>query len=204
LWRIDPRPFGPAFAKAIGAAGFVHALMRSSDVIDIGCQSMLVGNSWGIHAIWADREAKTPPHYMPTGQVTALYSQHHGSGLLRLEATAVPVYKQPFQMGGIRPQAKVAYLDALATADERAVFLHIINRHFDRALPIEVDLSAQAPLSGMARQYMLEGRLNNLPAEGEPAQIGHLTERELPCDGTTLRLTLPPRTVSCIELARKR
>ncbi len=203
LWRMNPRPLTSSFAKGVGAAGFVHALMRSADVIEVGCQSMLVGNSWGIHAIWADREAVTPPHYMPTGQVTAFYSQQHGSDLLSLEASGVPVYSQPYRMGGIRPKDEVAYLDALATADEDAVYLHVINRHFDQDMPITVDLSGQAPLAGTGRHYVLEGRLNDKPAAGEPDQIGRITERELTFDGSDLRLTLPPRTVSCIELPRK-
>ncbi len=38
------------------AAGILHGLMRSADVIEVGCQSMLVGNRWDIHAIHADRE----------------------------------------------------------------------------------------------------------------------------------------------------
>jgi alpha-N-arabinofuranosidase len=203
LWRVEPRPFGPAFAKGVGAAGFIHALMRSADVIDIACQSMLVGNSWGIHAIWADRNGEIAPHYMPTGQVTALYAQHHGPKLLALEATGVPSYAQPLQMGGIRPQTKVAYLDALATGDEAAVFLHVINRHFDQQMAITVDLTAQGAMSGKGRQFMLEGRLNDRPVQGEPRQIGRITERELSYDGKVLRVVLPPRTVSCIELPRR-
>ena len=204
LWRMQPRPFGPSFAKGIGAAGLVHALMRSADVIEVGCQSMLVGNSWGIHAIWADREAKVPPHYMPTGQITAFYSKHHGSDMLALEATGVPSYSQPFRMGGIRPQEKVAYVDALATADEAAVYFHAINRHFDQPMSVTVDLTAHAPLTGTGRHLVLEGRLNDRPAEGEPRQIGRVTEREVTYDGETLKVTLPPRSVSCIELPRKR
>lgn len=202
-WRVQPVPLSSSFAKGVGAAGFVHALMRSADVIDIGCQSMLVGNSWGIHAVWADREGKVPPYYMPTGQVTALYSQHHGHDLLPVEALGVPTYSQPLQMGGIQPAQKVAYLDALATADERTVFFHVINRHFDRPLTITIDLTAQGALAGKARHFMLEGRLSDRPAEGELRQIGRITERELSYDGKVLTIVLPPRTVSCIELPRK-
>jgi alpha-N-arabinofuranosidase len=203
-WGLHPVALNSSFAKGIGAAGFIHALMRSADVVEIGCQSMLVGNSWGIHAICADRDGRIPPYYMPTGQVTMLYSQHHGSRLLAMEATGVPVYSQPLEMGGIKPRAKVAYLDALATANEQTVFFHVINRHFDEAMEITVDVTAQGPLAGNGRHFMLEGRLNDRPAEGEPMQIGTITHRDVAYDGKNLKVVLPARTVSCIELPRKR
>ena len=193
-----------SFAKGIGAAGFVHALMRSADVIEIGCQSMLVGNSWGIHAVWADRQAREPPRYMPTGQVTMLYSLHHGEGLLAMDSAGVPTYRQPFRMGGLRPREKVACVDALATAGPKAVFFHAINRHFERPMAVRVDLVALAPLAARARHYVLRGRLTDRPAAGQPAQIARISESEVLLDGTTLKLTLPPRTVSCIEVPRAR
>jgi len=203
-WTVKPAALNSSFAKGVGAAGFLHALMRSADVIEIGCQSMLVGNSWGIHAIRADRQGKIPPHYMPTGQVTMLYSQHHGSKLLNVEATGIPTYSQPFRMGGIEPSDKVAYLDALATAGEDTVFFHVINRHFDQPIEITIDLTALRPLEDKARLYMLEGRLNDKPARGEPRQIARITHSELSYDGIVLKVLLPARTVSCIELFRQK
>lgn len=203
-WNVRPAPLTSSFAKGVGAAGFLHGLMRSADVIEIGCQSMLVGNSWGIHAIRADREGKIPPRYMPTGQVTMLYSQHHGSKLLKVEASGVPTYTQPFRMGDIKPIEKVAYLDALATADENTVFFHIINRNFDQPMEIKIDLTALGPLANIARHYMLEGRLNDKPTQNEPMQIAQITNSEIAYDGMILKVLLPARTVSCIELPRKK
>lgn len=203
-WRLRPVALDSAYAKGVGAAGFVHALIRSADVIEIGCQSMLVGNSWGIHAIHADRQGEMPPYYMPSGQVTMLYSQHHGSRLLAMEATGVPCYSQPFRMGGIKPIRKVASLDALATANENTVFFHVINRQFEQPIEITLDVTAMGPLAGNAHHYTLEGRLNNRPSQGEPMQIGRITRSEVLYNGKTLRILLPARTVSCIELPRKR
>lgn len=201
-WAVQPAPLTSSFAKGVGAAGFLHGLMRSADVIEIGCQSMLVGNSWGIHAIWADREGKIPPRYMPTGQVTMLYSQHHGSKLLNVEASDIPTYAQPFRMSGIEPREKVAYLDALATAGEDTVFFHVINRHFDKPIEITIDLTDFGPFEDKARHYVLNGRLNDMPAPGEPNQIAEITQSEVAYDGMVLNVLLPARTVSCIELYR--
>ena len=84
------------------------------------------------------------------------------------------------------------------------MFFHAINRHFDQPMAITVDLTAQGQLAGKGRHFMLEGRLSDRPAEGEPRQIGRITEREVSYDGKALQIALPPRTVSCVELPRQR
>ena len=204
-WRIPGAqpPLNSSFAKGIGAAGFIHAFMRSGDVIDIGCQSMLVGNRWGIYAVAADAGARTDPYYMPTGQVTMLYSKHHGKNLLQLESTSIPTFNQPFQMSGIHPQPKVACIDALATAGPDAIYFHAINRHFSRTFNVAVDLSAFADLSATAIHHILSGRLNDKPKPGQPTQIANIHHNPLTLDGPTLNIPLPPRTASSIQITRK-
>lgn len=203
-WGIERWPLNSALAKGVGAAGFLHALMRAGDVVDIGCQSMLVGNSWAIHAIHADREGKQPPYFMPSGQATMLYSHHHGRNRLQVVAENVPTYEQPFTMGGIQPWEKLAYLDAVATAGDAAVFLHVINRSFDRAYAIEIDVAKMGPLDTKAIRHMLTGRLNDTPEKGQSAQVAEIVHTEIEYDGRTLAVTLPARTVSIVEMPRKR
>ena len=205
-WRHDgPRTaLDSSFAKGLGAAGYLHAFMRSGDVIELGCQSMLVGNSWGITAIHADAEGKIPPFYMPTGQVTMFYSQHHGSELLALASRNVPLYEQPYRMGGIVPSKKVAYVDALATAGEKRIYFHAINRSFEQPLDVTVDVSAFDNLKDLAVHHVLEGRLNDVPGPDEPRQIGRTSRRDVHFDGKTLKVTLPLRSVSCIEFVQNR
>ncbi len=203
-WGIGPWPLNSVLAKGIGAAGFLHAMMRAGDVVDIGCQSMLVGNKWGIHAIWADRAGKEPPHYMPSGQATMLYSHHHGPNRLNLVAENVPAYEQLFKMAGINPKEKVACLDALATAGGDAVFFHVINRSFDADYTVAIDVSKLGPLKTTAIRHTLIGRLNDKPEEGQPAQVAEIVHTEIEYDGKTLTATLPARTVSSIEMPRRR
>ena len=164
---------------------------------------MLVGNSWGIHAIWADAKGRIDHHYMPTGQMTMFYSKHHGDKLLALDSSNVPTYEQPYQMGGISPKRKVAYIDALATTDEKRIYLHAINRSFDKSRDVTIDVSAFGGVEGSAVHYVLEGRLNNAPEPNEPRQIGRTGERPVHFDGKILKVTLPERSVSCIEFTRK-
>lgn len=193
-----------ALAKGVGAAGFLHALMRAGDVVDIGCQSMLVGNSWPIHAIYADREGKEPPYFMPSGQATMLYSHHHGRDRLQVVAENVPTFEQPFKMGDIQPWEKLACLDAVATAGEAAVFFHVINRSFDRACAIELDVAEMGPLGMKAIHHMLTGRLNDAPEVGEPVQVAEIVDTEIEYDGRMLTVTLPARTISIIEMPRQK
>jgi alpha-L-arabinofuranosidase len=201
--RRGPDPaLNSSFAKGLGAAGYLHAFMRAADVIELGCQSMLVGNSWGIHAIKADVEAKIPPYYMPTGQVTMFYSKHHGKKLLALESSSVPTYKQPYRMGGIGPKEKVAYVDALATADEKLVYFHAINRSFEQSIDVTIDISAVGRFEGTAVHHVLQGRLNDTPKPNEPRQIGRITKRDIFFKGKSLTITLPNRSISCIEFKR--
>ncbi|MBW7989363.1 MAG: hypothetical protein FVQ84_05010 [Planctomycetes bacterium] len=203
-WRLSgPDPaLNSSFAKGLGAAGYLHAFMRAADVIELGCQSMLVGNSWGIHAIKADVEAKIHPYYMPTGQVTMFYSKHHGEKLLALESSGVPTYKQPYRMGGIGPKRKVAYVDALATEDEKLVYFHAINRSFEKSIDVTVDISALGRFEGRAVHHVLQGRLNDTPKPNEPRQIGRITKRDIFFNGKKLTITLPNRSISCIEFKR--
>jgi len=204
-WRLSgPEPaLNSSYAKGVGAASYVHAFMRAADVIEIGCQSMLVGNSWGIHAIWADKAGEIPPHYMPTGQMTMFYSKHHGENLLALESKKVPVYEQPYQMGGISPKPKVACIDALATGDDKHIYFHAINRSFEKSRDVTIDVSEFSGVEASAVHYVLEGRLDNAPKPNEPRQIGRTSERAIYFDGRALRVKLPYRTVSCIEFTRK-
>ena len=198
-WRPKVAPLNSRWAKGVGAAGFVHAMMRSGDVIDIGCQSMLVGMGWGISAVFTDPTGVRDPVYLPTGQLTAFYSKHHGDRLVRIKTSGVPTYEQPYRMGGIGPRKTVAAVDVLATADETAVYVHAINRSFDKAMEVTIDLSGFQADDGAVHR-LVQGRLNDAPEEGQPAQIGHESTHEIPASGPPLKVTLPERSVSCIEI----
>jgi alpha-L-arabinofuranosidase len=191
------------FAKGIGAAGYLHALMRDGDVIEIGCQSMLIGNGWGIHSIRADATAGYDPYFFPTGLATQLYAKHHGDRLLALDVIDLPVYRQPFRMGGIAPQHEVALVDALASADDKFIYFHAINRRFDGSSRVTIDVSAFQDLTGQAIHHWLEGRLQDEPAPGQPRQVARYRQAEIRFDGAVLKVDLPRRTVSCIAIQRK-
>ncbi len=127
------------FAQGVGAAGWLHAMMRQGDRIKIGCQSMLVGISWGITAIRVDTVEDTEPVMFPTGKVTAFYSKYHGNQALEIKTDNMPFYRQPYKMNMIKPAPKVAFLDAVVTQSQENVFLHVINRNFSSDYQVRVN-----------------------------------------------------------------
>jgi len=132
----------------------------------------------------------------------AFYAAHHGSQLLAFKATGVPTYEQPLKLGGIGPAPKVAYLDALVTANDQTVYFHVINRHFDQAMALTLDTAACGPLADQARLFVLEGRLQDQAAPGDPAQISRITQSAVPA-GPLIALRVPARSVCCLEWPRR-
>lgn len=189
------------FARGVGAAGILHAIMRQGDVVDLATQSMLIGDGWRIHAIWCDRHGKTPPFMVPSGQVTALYSKYHGGQRLQIDVSNMPHYEQPYRMAGIGPAHQVAYLDVVATRDEDTLYLHVINRHFDETLTGLIDLSAlEKRPSGKGILHVLEGRLNNAPQASEGLAPARIREETFDITGDQFPAKFPRRTVTVVEV----
>jgi alpha-N-arabinofuranosidase len=193
--------FDSLFAKGIGAAGILHAIMRQGDVVELATQSMLIGDGWKIHAIWCDRTGQTPPQMLPSGQVTMLYSQHHGTRRLQVDVADMPRYDQPFRLAGIGPAHQVAYLDVLATRDDEKLYLHVINRHFDQTVTMQVDLSALDGRAGTkGTLHILEGRLNNPPPNSETLASAQIRKATFDIAGEEFTVHLPHRSVVVVEV----
>ena len=190
------------FTKGVGAAGMLHAIMRQGDIVQLAAQSMLIGDRWGIHAIYCDRDGRTPPYMVPSGQVTMLYSWYHGNRRLKVDLTGVPHYEQPYRMAGNGPADSVAFLDVLATRGDKTLYVHAINRHFDEPLSVQIDVSSltqQPGQSGML--HTLEGRLRNAPEPGELPQPGRIQDETFDIGSSRFRVRLPARSVSVIEVS---
>ncbi len=194
-------------AKGIGAAGYLHAIMRAGSFFTIANQSNLIGSGWPIGAVRADPEAKVQPYMHPTGQVTSLYGRYHGSTLLELIEENVPSYRQPFEMGpadmSIKPAEKVMVIDALATEAPDALYFHAIIRSFTDSYDIIIDISKYGDVKGKIIHHILEGRLNNTPLEGQPLQVANITDREpVFADHEIIIVRLPKRSVSVVEIMK--
>ena len=189
------------YTKGVGAAGILHAIMRQGDVIQMGAQSMLIGDGWGIHAIYCDRHARSQPHMVPSGQVTMMYSKHHGDRRLAIDVANMPHFEQPYRMAGNRPAERVAYVDLLATRSEETLYLHAINRHFHQALSLRIDASAlEGQPNGKGTLHILEGRLNDAPAASESPAPGRIRSEAFVIEGDGFVVRLPARSVAVVEV----
>ena len=61
-----------AAMRAIGVAGFLHAMLREGEHIQLATQSMMVGNYWMIAGVRVDPEAVDAPFVLPSASVTIL------------------------------------------------------------------------------------------------------------------------------------
>jgi alpha-N-arabinofuranosidase len=201
--KEDRPAFDSSLAKGVGAAGWLHAFMRLGDQVRLACQSMTVGSRWGITGIRVDPSGRLAPYPLPTGQVTGLYSRHHGNARLAVTHRNVPVYTQPYRMSGIGPAEKVLTLDVVATLGTEALYLHVINRSFGRDLDVQIDLSALDDLHGPAVLHALTGRLTDAPQPGQSRAVAKVTDHPVAFDADTLAVRLPKRSVSVLEIPRR-
>ncbi len=143
-------------ASGVGAASFLHAIMRRGERVHIANQSMQVGTDWAITSIHVPKQDESfPPLMTGTGLATMLYRHHHGDRMLRLELSENDFYEQPFRLSGIRAKPKVAYLDVLATRNDDTLFLHVINRDADQARSLKVQLEDFARETGTVTRHSL-------------------------------------------------
>lgn len=199
---------GPVFtadflpmAKALGAVGFLHGLMRQSDVVALATQSNLLGRRWHINTVRVDEQGDQSPYYLPQGMAAMLYARHHGDRLLAVSGPPPPTCAQPWTVGkwtSWNLPCRLALMELLASADDRTVFIHALNRDFQEAQDLTVDLSALGIGAASATQHRLTGLAS---AEPSPERC-RLDEIPVPVKDGLLRIRLPPRSASIVAVPR--
>ena len=201
----------PANAAAIGTAGFLHGLLRDAENVQLATQSLLLGSRWDIAVIRVDPTGVNEPFYLPQGIVTTFYAKHHGRHLVGLHAQDIPTFSQPYQVGEVSPTAKVAVLDAVATLDDEALYLHIINRDRNRAMMPTFDLSALALHATEAMSYQLSpatlAAAPSTPADSDGDFFGPavLVQKNVAIRITppTFAPALPPASITIFRIPRR-
>lgn len=192
-------PLESLWAKGVGAAGFLHAMLRGGQKFPLATQSMLVGNSWQITGIRVSPDDKFAPYLMPTTVMTGFYRHRVRGHFLPVHTVNAPFEPQPFQIGGIAPKDRVTALDVVASADAKALGVHFINRSFDKALPISLDLSQFGDLSRRGDLEILSGSLKD---SDERAKVQKRLQSIAVSNGRAV-FSLPPRVVACFTVGRK-
>ncbi len=200
-WGVprEERPLESLYAKSVGVAGFLHGFMRASDVIDMACQSMLVGSIWNITGIRVDKQGEEEPYYFPAGQMTSFYGEHHGDYLLQTEFENVPTYEQPFRLASLPPSEKVAVVDVVATGSEDRLAIFIINRHFSDAQTVEIDLS-KFDLATTGEHIILTGALHDENVNPPEETYLQKTVQPINVSSSGCSVQLPARSVSVVML----
>jgi len=196
-WAVDKNQaaLDSLLAKGIGAASYLHAILRQGDLINMACQSMLVGREWPINAIRVDQSNRRPAYMFPSGVVTQLYSQNHGSEMLAVDLANQSFYEAPYKMGQLDPQGKVARVDVIATKSEEVLTVHMINRSFSRVETAAIDTSAFALKPQEVELLILEGHFHDKPKEGESPERAKVRREKVSSKGDTLEVRLPPRAI---------
>ncbi len=194
----DPKKAGLTesdLAKGVGAAGFLHAMMRRGDRLALACQSMTVGQSWGITGIRVDPEYKQKSVLLPTALVTGLYSRYHGDRLLLAEYRNIPSYEQAFRMNSIASRKKVSTLDMLSTRTEDQLFIHVINRSYSDAIRLNIDLNGMS-VGEAYQRHSLKGDKSVAISNKSLKQSAEIVTSEFQQNGKSLVLDVPESSVS--------
>jgi len=194
----DPRKAGlpeSDLAKGVGAAGFLHAMMRRGDRLEMACQSMTVGQNWGITGIRVDPEYQQKSVILPTLLVTGLYSKYHGNSLLKTEYRNIPSYVQDLRMNSIIPREKVSTLDMLATRTENQLYIHVINRSYKEAIDLHIDLEGFT-IEKTYQRHSLSGDKSAAISSKSLKQAAEIVTSGFQYRGRSLVLDVPESSVS--------
>ncbi len=179
--------------RGIGAAGFLNAIIRKGGIVELATQSMMVGRGWPFSSV----HLKPDPHPHLCGQVTALYSRYHGNQRLFSKTSNVPVRDQLLEWGEIGCSRKVAVLDIVVTSDADALYLHCINRDFEKDYTISPTLDGR-PCAGPAVRYTLAGDMSALANAKDCRQSAEIVSETV--TGSPLKISLPSKSVSVVVI----
>ncbi|MDA3963245.1 MAG: hypothetical protein PF961_20870, partial [Planctomycetota bacterium] len=196
--RIGKRPYSDALPMGLGAAGYLNGLIRQARYTDLGCQSMMLGTTWGITAVRAT-EGKDP-YFLPQGQVLAAYNATPGNRVLALKERHLPGVPQAVQFTPWYPVAtRMALIDAVAIAEDTGVTLCLVHRARTDSNALRVILDATLPTAASATVRTITG-----PADADfkagPSLHSSEDTIELSADQRSIDLILPPAAVVFLRL----
>jgi len=113
----------------------------------------------------------------------------------------IPTYKQPFKMNDLEPSEKVAVVDALVTENSSNIFFHVINRHFSKDIPINIDVSAFNSVKSSAIHRIFKSLYLNRIFWSGPA-IGYFTNTKFKFNDKKAEVILPRQSISVIQFEK--
>lgn len=188
--------FRDGVPAALGSAGFLHGLMRHNKVA-LATQSMMLGTSWGITSVRVLPDGTVI--HGPQAEPVRLYAENHGERVLPSHLEDARSVSKPVALASWWPQAdRLALIDAVVTATDDRVYLHLINRSRTEKLPLDVTLPRGRTASSHSHLTSLTGDTATLTTTGEGRMVR--TTCEIPTSGSNLTVTLPPASISVFEI----
>ena len=188
------QPDNQLLAYGIGAASYLHAILRISDKVKLANQSMLVGTGWLITGIRVDTTEQVRPTMYPSALVTGLYSRNHGRQLMEVKSEKIHTYTQPLTLSNIKPSPKVAEQDVLVTADEDHYYVHAVNRSYDKDRDIQVIFPESVKKE--FKHFLLSDK-----TKGTMSEFANVEEINLNGASEKTLLPIPARSVSVFKFS---
>jgi len=198
-WGIE-REGATLWPRALGVAGFLHAILRDSQHLELATQSMMVGNYWTINGVRVDPSGEDAPFVVPSGRMTGFYAEHSGDQFIPVTLENLPTRTQPIHMGNKAPSPVVSMVDAVATANADTLYIHLLNRDKDAAHRVSLDLGERS-FKDMATAHRMTGTNWN-PQTELFVHPNAYEESSEPIDlkASKNTVTLPPASVTILEI----
>ncbi len=189
--------FDDGLPSALGAAGFLHGMMRSPHIA-LATQSMMLGTTWGITGVRVAKNGTVG--YIPQAEAVRLHAEHHGDHIVASKLIDVPDLGPAPRLTTWWPvAAQVAQFDTVVSADANAWYVHFIHRHRTEPGNLVIELPPGTPTTGTSTQITLLGNAHpgDSPFTALSLQINQTSRNRLP-----LSVTLPPASLGVIIISK--
>ena len=113
-----------SWGAGVAYARCLNVIMRNSDILDIATMADFFGNVWQVNAMMIPTPIRTgKPYLQPVGSVMRLFGKYQGKHALDISYNGS--------------------IDAVASATDNTVYLHIANTDMNYAQQIELDLGSE-------------------------------------------------------------
>ncbi len=193
-----PRTLDWQMPSALSCASWLNGLIRSGDAIKIATMANLLGDNIGVSSILVSSNKQSKATLGPQGRVTSLYSRHHGSTRIALEATGIPMLTPSVP---VQSDARVArVLDVAATASPSTVFLHAVNKSRDKQAQVKVSFAGLSIAETYTMHIIADTKPS--PADDAPQQssVKEQSRQMTTRSKRLIKVTIPSASVVIIEI----
>ena len=163
-----------SWGAGVAYARCLNTIMRHSDVLEIATMADFFGNVWQVNALMLPTPIRSgKPYLQPVGAVMALFGKYQGQYALDISCRGA--------------------VDAVASATDHRIYLHLANTDMKRSQEIELDLGGAAVASA-EMHYIAE----HPATEITPVNTDVFAVKDTVIEGN--RILLPPAAVAAVVI----